>query len=153
MPKNIRKEKGANCILFFIFIGVNTLLNMKILKVILIILLLLGIGFAAFLYFGTYERGVMAGKILRISEKGYIFKTYEAKLSIESFGALKGTSPIAETFDFSVSTKQDSVYKQLQEVALTGERVNIHYVKRYIRVPWRGNTRYFAVKLERYKKQ
>lgn len=126
---------------------------MKILKRILIVAVLLFVGFLALLYWGTYERGVMAGRILRISEKGYLFKTYEAKLSIESFGALRGTSPIAETFDFSVSTKQDSIVKQLQEVALTGERVNIHYIKRYIRVPWRGSTKYFAVEVERVKKK
>ncbi|HOZ14842.1 MAG TPA: hypothetical protein PLH91_05605 [Tenuifilaceae bacterium] len=126
---------------------------MKIVKRILIVLILLIVGFFALLYWGTYEKGVMAGKILRISEKGYVFKTYEAKLSIESFGALKGTSPIAETFDFSVSTKQDSIVKQLQEVALTGERVNIHYIKRYIRVPWRGSTKYFAVEVERVKRK
>ncbi len=126
---------------------------MKILKRILIVLILLIVGFFALLYWGTYEKGVMAGKILRISEKGYLFKTYEAKLSIESFGALKGTSPIAETFDFSISTKQDSLVKQLQEVALTGERVNIHYIKRYIRVPWRGSTKYFAVEVERVKRK
>lgn len=126
---------------------------MKILKRILIVAVLLFVGFLAILYWGTYERGVMAGRILRISEKGYLFKTYEAKLSIESFGALRGTSPIAETFDFSVSTKQDSIVKQLQEVALTGERVNIHYIKRYIRVPWRGSTKYFAVEVERVKKK
>ncbi len=126
---------------------------MKILKRILIVAVLLFVGFLALLYWGTYERGVMAGRILRISEKGYLFKTYEAKLSIESFGALRGTSPIAETFDFSVSSKQDSIVKQLQEVALTGERVNIHYIKRYIRVPWRGSTKYFAVEVERVKKK
>ena len=126
---------------------------MKILKRVLIVIALLIIGFLALLYWGTYEKGVMAGKILRISEKGYLFKTYEAKLSIESFGALKGTSPIAETFDFSISTKQDSLVKQLQEVALTGERVNIHYIKRYIRVPWRGSTKYFAVEVERVKRK
>ena len=124
---------------------------MKIFKRILIVIVLLFLGIVALLYWGTYERGVMAGKILRISEKGYIFKTYEAKLSIESFGALKGVSAIAETFDFSVSTKQDSIVRQLQEVALTGERVNIHYIKRYIRAPWRGSTKYFAVKVERKK--
>ena len=125
---------------------------MKIIRRILFVIAILIIGFLVFLYSGTYERGVMAGRILRISEKGYFFKTYEAKLSIESFGALRGTSPIAETFDFSVSTKQDSIVKQLQDVALTGERVNIHYVKRYIRVPWRGSTKYFAVEVERVKK-
>lgn len=124
---------------------------MKLVKRILVLIVLLLLGFLAFLYWGSYERGVMAGRVLRVGEKGYLFKTYEAKLSIESFGAMKGVSPIAETFDFSVSSDQDSIVKQLQEVALTGERVSVHYVKRYIRVPWRGSTKYFAVEIERMK--
>ncbi len=74
---------------------------MKIVKRTLLVALLVGLVVIAFLYWGVYERGVMAGKVLRITEKGVLFKTYEGKLNLESFGALKGTSPIAETFDFS----------------------------------------------------
>lgn len=122
---------------------------MKIIRRIIFAILVVFIAIAAFLYWGTYEEGVMAGKIIRISQKGVIFKTYEAKLGLESFGALKGTSPIAETFDFSVDRGNKELIRQLEEVALTGERVNVHFKKRYIRVPWRGNTKYFAIKLER----
>ncbi len=121
------------------------------LKRILIIGVLVFIAFSAFMYFGSYEEGVMAGKIIRISKKGFIFKTYEAKLSIESFGALKGTSPIAETFDFSVESSNKEVVKQLEEVALTGERINLHYKKRFMTFFWRGNTKYFATQVERAK--
>lgn len=124
---------------------------MKMLKRILIIGVLVFIAFSAFMYFGSYEEGVMAGKIIRISKKGFIFKTYEAKLSIESFGALKGTSPIAETFDFSVESSNKEVVKQLEEVALTGERINLHYKKRFMTFFWRGNTKYFATQVERAK--
>ncbi len=123
----------------------------KILKRFLLIALLLGLGVLAFLYWGVYERGVMAGKVLRITEKGILFKTYEGKLNLESFGALKGASPIAETFDFSVTSNQTQVIQQLQEVALSGERVNLHFVKRYVRFPWRGDTKYFIEKVEREK--
>ncbi len=126
---------------------------MKTLKKILLLAAITAIGILAFLYWGSYEEGVMAGRILRISQKGVIFKTYEAKLSIESFGALRGTSPIAETFDFSVERRNDALVRELEQIALSGERVNIHYIKRYIRVPWRGNTKYFAIKVERSKKQ
>lgn len=105
----------------------------------------------AFFYWGTYENGVMAGKVLRISEKGLIFKTYEGKLSLESFGALKGVSPVAETFDFSVESSEDDVIKTLTEVALSGERVNLHFKKRYMRFPWRGDTKYFITEVERLK--
>ena len=72
---------------------------MKTFKTILLVLVLLLIGAGAFLYFGVYEKGVMAGRILRVSQKGVIFKTYEAKLSIE---LSSGFGPSAS---MSVTTK------------------------------------------------
>jgi hypothetical protein len=104
-----------------------------------------------FFYWGEYENGLMAGKVLRISEKGIIFKTHEGKLNLETFGALKGTSPIAESFDFSVENNQEEVIKQLQEVSLSGERVNLYFIKRYMVFPWRGESKYFVIKVERTK--
>jgi hypothetical protein len=123
----------------------------KIIKRVVIFSLLIGIAILSFFYFGTYESGVMAGKVLRITEKGVIFKTHEGKISLESFGALKGASPIAETFDFSVENSQAGVIKQLEEVALTGERVNLKFEKRYMTFFWRGDTKYFITEVERQK--
>lgn len=123
----------------------------SILKKTLLVLLILGIATLSFLYWGTYETGVMAGKVLRITEKGLIFKTYEGKLNLETFGALKGASPIAESFDFSVEGKEEGVVKALQDVALSGERVNLHFKKRFMTFPWRGETKYFVTQVERMK--
>jgi hypothetical protein len=123
----------------------------SLLKKILLVLLILGIATLSFLYWGTYETGVMAGKVLRITEKGLIFKTFEGKLNLETFGALKGASPIAESFDFSVEGKEDAVIKALQDVALSGERVNLHFKKRFMAFPWRGETKYFVTQVERTK--
>ncbi len=120
-------------------------------KKLLITVLVVGIATLAFLYWATYENGVMAGKVLRISEKGVIFKTYEGKLNLETFGALKGTSPIAESFDFSVEKHEEEIIKTLQEVALSGERVNLYYKKRYAQFPWRGETKVFVNRVERLK--
>jgi len=121
----------------------------KVLKITIITVILVGIAVLSYMYWGVYERGVMAGKVLRISEKGVMFKTYEGKINLETFGALKGTSPIAESFDFSVESDQKELIKELEVVALSGERVNLSYVKRYVRFPWRGDTKYFATKIER----
>jgi hypothetical protein len=120
-------------------------------KKLFFILLLVAIAVFSFLYWGTYENGVMAGKVVRVSEKGMIFKTVEGKLNLETFGALKGTSPIAETFDFSVEKSEEEVLKKLQEAALSGERVNLYFKKRYMTFPWRGDTNYFVTKVERLK--
>lgn len=123
----------------------------KIFKRILIYGTILSLAILSFLYWGTFERGVMAGKVLRISEKGFVFKTFEGKLSLESFGALKGVSPVAETFDFSVESSEAETIQQLNEVALSGERVNLHFKKRFMTFPWRGDTKYFVTRVERTK--
>lgn len=121
----------------------------RIMKIILISLLIIGAAVFSFMYWATYESGVMAGKVLRISEKGVAFKTYEGKINLETFGALKGVSPIAESFDFSVEKSEKELIKELEQVALSGERVNLYFVKRYAAFPWRGDTKYFATRIER----
>jgi hypothetical protein len=115
----------------------------------LIILLVLVAGTFTLLYFGIYDEGVRAGNVVRISKKGVIFKTYEGQLNLQSFGALKNASPFAETFDFSVEKTKPEVIRELEAVALSGERVNLHYIKRYSKFPWRGETKYFILSVER----
>ena len=123
----------------------------KIVKRIIIFTVIIGAAVLSFLYWGVYETGIMAGKVLRVTQKGMIFKTYEGKLNLETFGALKGASPIAESFDFSVERDQKEVIKELEQVALSGERVNLHFIKRYSTFAWRGDTKYFIEKVERIK--
>lgn len=126
--------------------------TMRIIKKILIWAFVIGIAVFSFMYFVSYEDGFMAGKILRVSQKGVIFKTYEGKINLETFGAMKGVSPIAESFDFSVEKGNPEFIKELEEAALSGERINLFFVKYYFAFPWRGDTKYFATKIERLEK-
>jgi hypothetical protein len=121
----------------------------RVVKIILIVSVIAAAAFLCLAYWGVYDEGVRAGTVLRISKKGMIFKTYEGQLNLQTFGALKGASPIMESFDFSVSPTDQKVVEALQAVALSGERVNLHYVKRYATFPWRGDTKYFITKVER----
>jgi len=121
----------------------------KVVKVIAISLMLIAIAAFSFVYWATYEEGVMAGKVLRVSQKGMLFKTYEGKINLETFGALKGTSPIAESFDFSVYKSDTDLIQELQKVSLSGERVNLYFEKHYMTFPWRGDTKYFVTRVER----
>lgn len=121
----------------------------KILRWALIIFL---VGFTVlytFYYFAVYEEGVMAGRVLSITERGMFFKTYEGKLSVESFGSLKGVSPIAETRDFSVESDETTVIKDLESASAAGERVNLRFIRRYRAFPWRGETKYFVIGVEK----
>lgn len=121
----------------------------KILLITLFILLVVGAAVFSFLYWGVYDEGVRAGTVLRISKKGVIFKTYEGQLNMETFGAMKKDAPLIETFEFSVEKKNQTVISELEAVALSGERVNLRYIKRYVAFPWRGNTNYFVQGVER----
>jgi hypothetical protein len=121
----------------------------KVVKIVFISLLVIALAVFAFLYWATYEEGVMAGKVLRISEKGMLFKTYEGKINLETFGALRGASPIAESFDFSVYKGEKELIEELRRVSLSGERVNLYFEKHYLTFPWRGDTKYFVTRVER----
>ena len=121
----------------------------KVVKIGFISLLVIALAVFAFLYWATYEEGVMAGKVLRISEKGMLFKTYEGKINLETFGALRGASPIAESFDFSVYKSEKELIEELRKVSLSGERVNLYFEKHYLTFPWRGDTKYFVTRVER----
>ena len=121
----------------------------RVVKVILVTVVILAVAFLCLSYWGVYDEGVRAGTVLRISKKGMIFKTYEGQLNVQTFGAIKGANPIMEAFDFSVSAADEDVVKTLQQVSLSGERVNLHYVARYAAFPWRGDTKYFITKVER----
>lgn len=121
----------------------------RVIKVVGVSGIILTITFFCLSYWGIYDEGVRAGTVLRISKKGMIFKTYEGQLNVQTFGAIKGTNPIMEAFNFSVSSLDTAVINDLQEVSLSGERVNLHYVARYTAFPWRGDTKYFITKVER----
>lgn len=118
-------------------------------KKVLITFILLIIGLFTFLYLWSYGDGFWSGRVLSVSHQGFIFKTYEGKLSIEAFGSLKGASPIAEVRDFSIESDNEEVLKDLQQVALTGERVNLMYKRKLVKFFWRGDTKYFVTAVER----
>lgn len=124
---------------------------MKILRYALVIILLLSAGLFAFYYWGSYSEGVRSGTVVKISKKGYLFKTYEGQLSLLPYGAVKSQDRVIESFEFSVAPGNETVIRELESSSLSGERVSLHYIERYAQFPWRGDTKYFIVKVERQK--
>jgi hypothetical protein len=86
-----------------------------------------------------YSEGYRAGKLVKISHKGVIFKTWEGEIS-------QGVSN-AQVFEFSVEDKEKSVIKLLQKYQ--GEFVKLTYKERYRTFPWLGDTKYFITKVEK----
>jgi len=118
-------------------------------KKILIGILIIALAVMAFLYFGTYSEGHRAGVIMKVSKKGAIFKTWEGQMNLETFGAIKSDNIVSEIFSFSIEKGNQDLIDELNAAALSGDRVNLKYKQRYIAVFWRGDTKYFAIDVER----
>ncbi len=114
-----------------------------------LIIFIIFIGLMVFFHYATYSTGVRAGIVLKVSEKGALFKTHEGQLDLMSFGAVKSDNSLSQTFDFSVMKDHDDVFQILEEVSLTGERVRLRYEEKYVKLFWRGDTKYFVTEIER----
>ncbi len=128
--------------------GINFDFILKLFKrtafVILSLVLLLGIIMLAFAYFKDSDKGVLRGKVNSLEEKGSVFKTFEGSILLESFGK----NSIGDTFKFSIESDNEELIKQLQIALNKNETVNLNYVKKYIRIPWRGETLYLIRDIE-----
>lgn len=115
-----------------------------------LIILGLFVAWVLFLCYASYSEGTRAGMVIKLSKRGVVFKTWEGQLNLQTFGAVTPNgNALNEVFNFSVENGEDSLYRVLEEASLTGERVNLHYVERYARLPWRGETKYFITAVER----
>jgi len=121
----------------------------KFFRRLLAIVVILLIAVMLFFYYGVYSSGVRAGVVLKVSNKGAIFKTYEGQLDLLSFGAVKSSNQLSQTFEFSIEKDNRQLINELEEVALSGERVRLRYDEKYVVLPWRGDTKYFVTEIER----
>jgi hypothetical protein len=111
-------------------------------KIFLIVtILILGL-VAWYISMGYFSSGKRAGTISKLSERGYIFKTYEGVLNEGGYSGETGTLT-PRYWDFSAA--EDSVITKLNEALSTGERVTLVYHEKFIKLPWNGDTKYFIV--------
>ena len=109
-------------------------------RIILLMLLLFLV--AAFWYISTgyFSSGERAGTVSKLSERGYVFKTYEGVLNEGGYSGETGTLT-PRYWDFSAI--EDSVVVKLREALSTGERVTLMYQEKFVKFPWNGDTKYF----------
>ena len=120
-------------------------------KRVLLIALVAVAALFSFSYWGTYSEGIRSGMVVKISKKGWLFKTYEGQLNLQTFGANKSPNLISESFEFSVESDRLEVIKVLEEASLSGERISLKYEERLAKFFWRGDTKYFVIEVERLK--
>lgn len=117
---------------------------LSLLALVLLPISIFGLWAAATLAF-SYSEGERAGYLQKLSDKGWVCKTWEGELALQN---LPGASP--EIFHFSV--RDDAVVKQLQK--LQGQRVALKY-EQHKGVPSTcfGESEYFVTGVEKVRPQ
>ena len=84
-----------------------------------------------------------AGRLMKFSHKGFIFKTYEGELNLGGINATNGGVMINNIWLFSVVDKNvaDSLLK------LEGKDISVHYKEKISTLPWRGDSKYIVDKV------
>ncbi|WP_282787756.1 6-phosphogluconate dehydrogenase [Flavobacterium croceum] len=95
--------------------------------------------FFTIVYYATYSEGARSGELIKFSNKGYVFKTWEGELS----QGLSGN----KIFAFSVLDSDQEIIDELNKYQ--GQYVKVTYVERYKTFPWWGDTTYFVTKVEK----
>ncbi len=91
----------------------------------------------------TYSDGNRAGRLIKFSHKGYVFKTYEGELNLGGINTTNGGVMINNMWQFSVGDK--SVADSLSK--LEGRDVTLHYKEKLNALSWRGDSRYIVDKI------
>ncbi|MEM9325976.1 MAG: hypothetical protein AAGA85_09980 [Bacteroidota bacterium] len=100
-----------------------------------------------FLNFANFSSGYRAGVPIKVSHKGVIFKTWEGQLNV---GGLtnSGQGAIPTTWEFSIAGSDEQVRENIEQAIERGKRVKLNYKEKYVKFPWRGDTKYFVYEVE-----
>jgi hypothetical protein len=109
----------------------------KILVYSILAIILVLTAYMTVLYYWSYSTGDRSGELIKFSNKGYVFKTWEGELS-QGRGGL-------QIFKFSVLDNEQEVIKQLNEN--NGKYVKVTYEEKFDTFAWWGDTKYFITKV------
>jgi len=115
----------------------------RILKISGLVIVLLAILGGSVAVFATYSDGYRAGTVIKLSRKGYLFKTWEGQLNLQALSEDKGI------WEFSVHRSDEDVREAINKAVEQGYRVKLHYKQKFFQFDWRGKTEYFVYKVER----
>jgi len=120
-------------------------------RLLLYFVLIILIGFAAmYFYFNfTYSEGSHAGLLLKFSQNGYVFKTYEGEINMGGINPLPGNTIANNIWKFSV--KEDSIANILKQKE--GQMLRLHYKEKIKSMPWQGETNFIVDGVDVVEKQ
>ena len=117
----------------------------KLIWSVVILSVLAGIGYLIIANL-NFSVGSRAGELIKISEKGVVFKTYEGQISLGGL-TMSGDgndTNIGNVWEFSVTDK--AIFEKMDK--LRGKKVILTYKEKYKALPWRGDTKYLVTEVQ-----
>lgn len=74
-----------------------------------------------------YSEGDRTGVVVKISRKGFFFKSWEAEMNVGGVSASEGGIAVPRTWEFSVTDPK--VVEQIRQAAAEGRRVTVVYTQ------------------------
>jgi hypothetical protein len=84
----------------------------------------------------NYSEGTRSGTLVKISKKGWVFKTFEGELNLAGSGGM-----MTETSKWTFSAT-GAAFQELQKYE--GKAVTLHYHEKNSAFPWQGDTNYIV---------
>lgn len=110
-----------------------------------LIIILLFVGFV--LICGMhYSSGARTGIVIKASEKGFLFKTYEGELNLGGISEGDGTIMPTRIWNFSIPKGDTAVYNAI--IHSQGKHVRLYYDEVLKVFFWQGDTPYMVNKVE-----
>lgn len=97
------------------------------------------VGFMLFARYMHYSDGVRSGSIVKFSEKGVMFKTWEGQLQ---FGEA------SNLWDFSVYPGDDELQEKIRMAVKANKEVQVTYDESFVAISFWGDTKYFIKEVE-----
>ena len=94
----------------------------------------------------TYSEGSRTGIAIKVSKKGYLFKTYEGTLNLGGISSENGTLMPMKIWDFSIEKHDTAVFNKI--TSTQGKEVRLYYKEVLKTFFWQGDTKYYIYKVE-----
>lgn len=121
---------------------------MKTVKLFFALIVLAALAGVAYYLFGTFSDGERAGTVIKMSRKGFIFKTYEGELNLGMVLSDNSGASVSNIWEFSVPASDREALDKLDTAMARGHRAKLYYRQKFVKAPWRGETEYLVYKVE-----
>lgn len=94
----------------------------------------------------SYSTGARTGVVIKVSQKGYVFKTYEGELNLGGLSEGDGTIMPTRIWQFSIEKGDTATYNFITNTQ--GKHVRLHYKEVLKNFFWQSETPYIVEKAE-----